>query len=386
MTADKIIATSELEQTRDRLDKVFQEISEKLEQGRDNIFQIAEVCQKNMRLIRTRLEETIVRTALVIKRVDDAEKQEKLAREKLLVVSSNFQQFTEADIKECYAAAQNCQIELAALRQEELQLRQQREDLLRQLRQTEAIAAKADDFLQSSSMAVNVLQGNLSRVADLADVAMQKEQLGMWMLENMELERRKMARELHDGPAQTMAGILIRLDLLGYLQQEDQITAEETTREIRMMGQECLNDIRRLMFDLKPNIVQNSGLLGTLTDYFIHYGKRYDFKVDFTSQGKVPQLSPPLEVAVFRMIQEAITNIRKHAEVGQAEVKLKFSGKQLLITITDHGKGFLVEQYEQKIESYGIISMKERAELLGGDIAISSKPGKGTKVTIRIPV
>jgi two-component system sensor histidine kinase DegS len=377
----------DIEMTKVKLEKTFNEIGEKLEQGRDDIFQIADVCQQTMQSIRSRLEEIVVRTAVVIQKVDAWEKKEKLARERLLVVSANFKQFTEADIKACYEAAQQCQLELLELRQEEHQLRIQRDDLLRQLRHTEVIAGKADNFLQSSSMALKVLQGNVSQFSGLAEIARQKEQIGVWLLESMELERRKIARELHDGPAQTLASILIRLDILGYLSREDMVKADEITRDIRQMGQECLNDVRRLMFDLKPNFLKKNDLIDTLAVYFEHYETRYDFHVDFSYQGQPQKLSLSLEVAAFRMIQEAVTNTRKHAGVRQAEVKLTFFAQCLVIAVMDRGKGFPVEAYERdKSESYGIIGMRERAELLGGDIKITSPAGRGTTVMIKVPL
>jgi two-component system sensor histidine kinase DegS len=377
----------DMELTQRQLDKTFHEIADNLEQGRDDIFQIAETCHQTLYSLRGRLEEIAVRTALVIRKVDDCAKREKTAREKLRIVSSNFKQFDEADIKYCYEAAQQCQIELLEMRQEERALRLQRDELLRQLRHTESIAVKADDFLQSSSMALKILQGNLSQFSGLAQAARQKEQMGVWLMENMELERQKIARELHDGPAQTMASILIRLDILGYLWREDIVKVEEITRDIRAMGQECLNDIRRLMFDLKPNALKNSGLIEALTDYFEHYGSRYDFRVDFTFQGKTRKLSLSLEVAVFRMIQEAVTNVRKHAGVNRAEVTLTFTASRLTVIVSDRGKGFQVAEYEgDKSKSYGIIGMKERAELLGGHIRIDSQARQGTKVVIEIPL
>ena len=379
--------TEKIELSNEKLDEILNEIEEKLEQGRNDIFQIAHDCQKNIHSIRARLEEIIISTAIMIQKVDDCEKKEKLAREKLLVVSSDFTKFSENDIKFCYEAAQQCQIELLELRQMELQLRSQRDDLLHQLRYMESISLKADEFLQNSSMALHVLQGNIKRFSGLAEQAKQKEQMGLWLIESMELERRKIARELHDGPAQTLASILIRVDILSYLCKEDLVKLEEVTKGIREMGQECLDDIRRMMFDLKPSTMQNLGLIKALDKYFRGYAAKYDFSIDFSYTGTVKNLPFSLDVALFRMIQEAITNVRKHAGVKKAQVKIQFKPTRLLATIEDEGKGFQMEQYEQeKTESYGIINLKERAELLGGFIKIISEAGVGTKVMIEVPI
>lgn len=367
------------------LDKVLHLVMENLEMGRRDIFDIADDCHKQCDNLRLRLEESVLETERLIKYVDQAEVMDKKARIRLMEVSQDFQRYSEADIKESYHNAQKMQTELISLRQQELFHRKRREELSRQLKQFQEIAQKADNYLNSASMALKVLESNINDFADTLEDAFKKQQMGLWFVESVEAEKRKISRELHDGPAQTLASLLIRLDLVNMLFEEDGRQALEELKGIKQMGRESLDDIRRIMFDMKPNAIYEDGLVATLKEYFSAYESKYDFEIDFVFFGKERKYGLPMEIALFRLIQEAITNVRKHAGVNKAMVKLEVTPTGITIVIKDQGKGFEVDQLSgSRRESYGIIGMRERAELLGGEIKILSKPGNGTQVIIEI--
>jgi len=368
-----------------RLDEVLHQVRDSLEAGRRNIFDIADECHKQTEQIRIRLEESMLETRRLIKLVDQAETLDKQARVRLMEVSQDFKRYAEADIKKAYQTAQKMQAELMELRQQELIQRNKREELSRQLKQFEDMAKKADNYLNSASVALKVLESNINDFADTLEEAFKNKQMGLYFVESVEAEKRKISRELHDGPAQTIASMLIRLDLIKYLFDENRQQAEEELISIRNMGRESLDDIRRIMFDLKPNAIYEEGMVATLKEYFKTYESKYDFEIDFVYFGQERKYDLPMEIAIFRLVQEAITNVRKHAGVNKAMVKLEASPTGLTIVIKDAGKGFDVEkQSESKPESYGIIGMKERAELLGGEIKILSRPGSGTQVIVEI--
>lgn len=368
-----------------RLDDVLHQVMDSLEAGRRNIFDIADECHKQTEQIRVRLEESKRETQRLIKLVDQAEIVEKKARLRLMEVSQDFKRYAEADIKKAYQTAQKMQTELMELRQQEILQRNKREELSRQLKQFEDMAKKADNYLSSANVALKVLETNINDFADTLEEAFKNKQMGLYLVESVEAEKRKISRELHDGPAQTIASMLIRLDLIKYLFEENRQQAEEELISIRDMGRESLDDIRRIMFDLKPNAIYEEGLAATLKEYFKTYESKYDFEIDLVCFGLERKYDLPMEIAVFRLVQEAITNVRKHAGVNKALVKLEDTPTGLTIVIKDLGKGFDVDQVsESKPESYGIIGMKERAELLGGEIKIISSPGGGTQVIVEI--
>ncbi len=327
----------------------------------------------------------MLETERLINLVDHAEILDKQARIRLMEVSQDFKRYAEKDIKEAYQTAQNMQTELAGLRQQELYQRNRREELSRQLKQFLEIAKKADNYLSSANLAFKVLETNISSFTDTLEDALKKQQMGIWFVESLEAEKRKISRELHDGPAQTIASMLIRIDLINYLFEEDSPRAMEELASIKGMGRESLNDIRRIMFDLKPSAVYEEGLIATLKEYFTAYESRYDFEIDFVFFGQENKYDLPMEIALFRLVQEAITNVRKHAGVKKAMVKLEVSPSVLRIVIKDQGRGFDVDKLSgSRQESYGIIGMRERAELLGGEIKIISNPGSGTQVIVEV--
>ncbi|MEA1962372.1 MAG: sensor histidine kinase [Bacillota bacterium] len=371
----------------EKLEDALHQVVDTLEKGRNNIYDIAEDCHKQANSMKSRLEEAIHETTQVIQQVDECERLEKSARVRLMEVSRRFQSFSEADIKSAYNKAQEIQNELIRLREKENYLRKKRDELIMQMRNYENIAVKADDYLQSTGLALKVLEGNIDKVSDTLEDAHKKQQMGLFIVESMEAERRKIARELHDGPAQSLASMLIRLDLMNYLFQED---LDETIKEmgnVQDMGRESLDDIRRIMFDLKPNIINESGLLTTLRDFFTDYEKKYSFEVELVSFGRRKKFSIAMEVALFRLIQEAVTNARKHSGADRAIVKMETNKGHLTVVIKDDGQGFDINNIgDSKRESYGIIGMRERVELLGGKMNIISSPGSGTQVIIEVPL
>jgi two-component system sensor histidine kinase DegS len=302
-------------------------------------------------------------------------------------VSRDFKSFAEQDIKDAYMAAQSMQVELLNLRHEEIYIRKQRDAMAQQLKQLKALAAKADKFINNTGLALKILQGNEEKISESVEEVYRKQQVEMWIVQSQESERRKIARELHDGPAQALASALIRLELVDRLDPEDQERVKNETKSIKDMCRESLGDIRRIMFDLRPSLVHEKGLAHTLTAFFNDYEAKYNFNIDFIVFGKEKKYDISLEFALFRLVQEAVTNVRKHAGINKALVKLEDTAGVLTLVIKDEGIGFNAEAVSRASkESYGILGMKERVQLLGGEIEIFSSNGVGTQVIIKVPV
>ncbi len=357
-----------------------------LEQGRSDIFDIGEECRKQSSRFKLELLEVQMETEKLIGQVDQCEKLEKQARIRLMDVSRNFRAYPEKSIKEAYDVAKKLQIGLIELRNKEIYLRKRRDEIGRQIKQFEQIAGRADNFLNTTGLALKFLKGNVESISDSLEDIYRKQNMEMWIIESQESERRKIARELHDGPAQSLASMMIRLDLINHLWDEgsERIIAELSS--IKSMGQESLADIRRLMFDLKPTLVHDEGLASTLQEYFHDYEAKYNFYIKYKVFGPRRKYDLSLEIAIYRLVQEALTNIRKHAGINEALVKIEDKGSLLTLVIKDEGQGFDLNEVGEKQESYGILGMKERVELFGGEIDIFSSPGKGTQVIIRVPI
>lgn len=368
-----------------RLDQVLNQVLATLEHGRDNIFDIAQNCHEIEVNLQTELEEANLQAQQVILEVDHFEKLERYARLRLIDVSRDFRSYSQEHIKEAYEQAREMQLKLIDLRQQEVYLRRRRDELTRQIKKFKDIGLKADNFLQSTAIALKILRGNVERINDTIGESYRQQQMVTWIIESQEAERRKIARELHDGPAQSMASILIRLDLIKRLGQQDLNGIYEEIDNVSSMSRETLTDIRRIMFDLKPTLLHENNFSNTLKDYFNDYEAKYNFTIDFLQIGQDKQYNLSLETALFRMVQEAVTNIRKHSGIKRAVVKFEDNGANITLVVKDEGIGFEPNNTGDK-ESYGILGMKERVNLFGGKLDIISAPGAGTQVIIQVPL
>ncbi|HWP95335.1 MAG TPA: sensor histidine kinase [Syntrophomonadaceae bacterium] len=376
------LGTQQLKQ----LDQVIGRVIITLETGRDDLFEISQDCHQQSEKRELELEQLKVEMSQVIRQVDQYESQERLARIRLMEVSRNFHTHSEEDIKDAYENARLIQVTLMDLRQKELYLRRRRDELGRQIKQLGTIAGKADRLLSNTTLALKLLMGNVDKISGALEGAARRQQMEMWIIESQEAERRKIARDLHDGPAQSLASMLIRLDLIERLAGDDSTSFFEELNKAKDMGRESLADIRRIMFDLKPTLMHEDGFISTLRDYFNNYEAKYNFDIAFTVLGNIRKYDLSLEIALFRMVQEAITNARKHANVDRVQVKIEDNGKSLTLIVKDEGTGFDIGQEKTKQESYGIMGMKERVELFGGQLDIISEPGSGTQVVIKVPL
>lgn len=370
----------------ERLDETLENVIHTMKNGRDIIYEISEECHRQVVFVRSSQEEVAALTSQLIKAVDQYELKEQKARNHLAKVSEEFYAYSETEIKQAFEKVRQAHATLIRLRQQETFLRKRRDELDIQLRKFQKIASQADNYLESTNLALKILEGNIDKLTDSLKEAQKKQQIGLWIVEAMEAERRKMARELHDGPAQTLAGMLIRMDLIDVLCQENVGEAQKELDSVRQMAHDALDEVRRVMFDLKPNVIDESGLLVALQDYFDDYESKYNFEIEFVHFGSMPQLDLSLETALFRLVQESITNARKHSGTRRVLVKIECMDERLCLVVKDEGCGFDEAQIrETKKDSYGIIGMKERAELLGGNIQVLSSPGEGTQVIIEVP-
>ncbi|MGR6837109.1 sensor histidine kinase [Syntrophomonas erecta] len=369
-----------------QLEQVLEQVMVGLEKGRNDVFDIANDCHKQISLLNKELEAINQANLEIIEQVEACEKQERLARIRLMEVSRRFNKFAEQEVKEVYDNARGLQLKLQEIRQKERYLRSRRDELARQIKQYQLISRKAERFLNSAATSLKLLQGNVGKIGDTLDEVYRKQQMEIWIIESQEAERRKIAREIHDGPAQSLASMLIRLDLVARMITNEQKNVQQELSDIKEIGQESLTDIRRIMFDLKPALVNDECFSTALKEYFNDYEAKYNFDIEFVQLGQEDKYDLAVELGLYRMVQEAITNVRKHAGVNKALVKMEDSGKNLTLIIKDEGQGFDINRMANRQESYGILGMKERVKLFGGQLDIKSSPGAGTQIIITVPV
>jgi two-component system sensor histidine kinase DegS len=202
-----------------------------------------------------------------------------------------------------------------------------------------------------------------------------------------EAERARLAREIHDGPAQALANTVMRLQFVEQMVKQRPDDVEMELAKLRAAIQASLKDVRRFIFNLRPASLSESGLVPTLQYYTQDYSDQFNIGVEVN----IPQnlvLSPSQELVVFRVIQEALQNIQKHAEAENAVVNVQQrSGGPLVVTIADNGKGFDSKTVRHgRTGSAGLVSMRERAATVGGTLKVDSRPGTGTTITLTLPM
>jgi signal transduction histidine kinase len=201
-------------------------------------------------------------------------------------------------------------------------------------------------------------------------------------------ERQRIAQELHDDTLQTLLVIANRAQTLvseGNPTNSPQI--KENAEWIRDTLLYVSEDMRRLSLDLRPSILDNIGLAPAIRWLAERFQKESNIVTQVTIDGEVKKLNPESEVSLFRIVQEALNNIRKHAKASKASINLDFSSEEVKIVIKDNGKGFSVPRMVGALAGkgkLGLIGMQQRAKFLNGTFKISSESGKGTTVSITI--
>ena len=229
-------------------------------------------------------------------------------------------------------------------------------------------------------------EGELPDVDDAQRLAIRQS-----MIRAQEDERRRLAREVHDGPAQVLANAIIGLEFIERsLRQTSAVGAERAVGEIeRVKGamREGLTELRRFIFDLRPTMLTQRGLAGTVEHYVETYRSYFSSEVELTLPSRMPRLSPEQELTAFRFIQESLQNAHRHARASRVTVSMAARPDALVVRVQDNGGGFRpATVHPSSAGGFGLAGMRERAEVIGGKFRVRSAPGKGTDVTLEIPL
>ena len=209
------------------------------------------------------------------------------------------------------------------------------------------------------------------------------------ILRALEEERKRFARELHDETSQALTSLVIRLEMLMeslHEGRDQQLVAE--LRRLRDLAANTLNETRRLTFDLRPTILDDLGLVPALRWLIKDKLEPEGLQASFEVVGFDQRLPDEVETTLFRIVQEALSNVVRHAQAQHVAVSLQQKEDRLVVTVVDDGRGFDVRSIrpdDPRGRGLGLFGMRERAELVGGQLHVSSVPGRGTRVEVIIP-
>lgn len=206
-----------------------------------------------------------------------------------------------------------------------------------------------------------------------------------------EEERKRIAREIHDGPAQSVVNLSFQLEICKrYLKDSRTEDLAEELEKLKTSVYSTVKDIRSVIYDLKPSLLEN-GLISAIKSHTEAFSGSTGLNIEFTHSGKDAGVEYYLASTVYRMVHEALSNVHKHAAAQNAAVRLAIRNSALKLTISDDGRGFdpqeLTRRKPDRIKGgFGLEGLRERTELVQGNMKIASAPGKGTKLTFEIPL
>ncbi len=234
---------------------------------------------------------------------------------------------------------------------------------------------------------IHNLQAELIDMADKLDAAQQSlhSYIGS-ITAGVENERRSLARELHDDTIQTLIALNQRIQLVSMKQQPGQ---KDELAELQTLVNQAMQNLRRMIRGLRPIYLEELGLAASLEMLTRETSQFSGLSISFTYAGPEQRLDPQVEMAIYRMVQESLNNVIHHSDAKQAWVELRFSPNDLSISIRDNGKGFTVPETASEFARkghFGLVSLHERAELIGATLIIASTPNQGTKVAIQLRI
>ncbi|MGN7381491.1 sensor histidine kinase [Paenibacillus sp. SAFN-117] len=374
----------------DAIDRVIKDAIHVMESSKYKIYEISESARNELDALNRELQQVIEETTLTIHQVDKLELDYRRSRIRLTEVSRDFHRFTEEDIRIAYEAATQLQLQLTIYREKEHHLKMRRDDLQKRIRSVERQVERAETLVSQMNVVLEYLSGDLNQVTRMLESAKNRQMLGLKIIMAQEEERKRIAREIHDGLAQTMAHVVLRTEIAErMLSQEHLDSVKEELSDLKGQVRDGLEEVRKMIFNLRPMALDDLGLIPTLHKFVQDFEEKSKIRTRFELAGREKRLPSEMEVAVYRLIQEAFSNVLKHAKATYISLTITFQKHMTQIVVKDNGIGFNVEEMESKMitsSHYGLIGMQERIDLLEGKIDIESKKGEGTKITMLIPI
>jgi two-component system sensor histidine kinase DegS len=264
-------------------------------------------------------------------------------------------------------------------------LQEKSPDLLEQERQALIqVAKQADILLTRFGVALQCLQ-EAAPGADLAEDWPSRKKAGQLVVRMLDIERHRIAREIHDGPAQAMANLLLRTVFCEQQLAGESSVVQDELLNLKKIIRSTLLEIRKILFNLQLKDL-DQGLLSGLHRLINEYQERYTLQVMFNCSGQDRRLGSQMTGALFRIVQEALNNVYKHSCSDLARVDLELAEHRVTVCIFDEGKGFDLQEAASSGGHYGLMNMRERAQLLDGVLQIMTAPGQGTRIIVTIPI
>ncbi|HEY5589004.1 MAG TPA: histidine kinase [Candidatus Paceibacterota bacterium] len=371
------------------INDIIKKIIKQISNSREQILEIVD----NVRIEyeNQKSELVLIRGSIdkVINEVDALEAQDKLMRKKLVEVSKKFDAYNEDEIKSVYEKASDVRVKFIMKQRDERQLRERRDTLEIALKKSIKNIDNSERVVNQIGIAMSYLEGDILSVLEGADKSSEMF-IGIKILEAQENERKRISRDIHDGPAQHIANIIMKADICSIIIQKDLNEGLKELIDLKESVKVALKEVRSIIFDLRPMTLDDLGLNKTIEQSVKSISEDFNIDIKLKLKPMQTEVESIIQVAIFRIIQEIFNNIKKHSKAKHVEVKLDYGTKYIRLLISDDGIGFNVEETLKRVKtkgtSYGLIGILDRVNQLQGEIHIESLSGAGSVYNVVLPV
>ncbi|RMF47444.1 MAG: sensor histidine kinase [Anaerolineae bacterium] len=204
------------------------------------------------------------------------------------------------------------------------------------------------------------------------------------MIQAQEAERQRLSQQMHDGPAQALSNFILQTEIAMRLFDMDQEKARAELVSLKSAATSTFQKVRSFIAELRPMMLDDLGLVPTLKQYVENFKEQADMDVRLNVTGGEQRLSPYLEVMIFRAVQELLGNVARHSQATLVKILLDISEKRVRISVEDNGRGFNPQDLLEH-KGMGLKLIKDRVDMLGGQMDVDSAPGQGTRIMFEVP-
>lgn len=368
--------------------EIINEVINEINCGKNKIFKITDKMNDDLEKKKKELTEIKESLKVILDEVDELRILDKSMRLKLVDESKKDIVNNEKELKKVYEDALDIRVRFITKQKEEKDLIIKRDLLERTLKEYLSNIEEAESAVNQINIALGYLEGRLLNTIDFEEKD-SKITNEIKLLEAQEYERRRIAREIHDGPAQYIANAMMRVDFCKLVIRRDIDQGIKELEDLKSNIKKALQEVRGIIYDLRPLSLEERGINDAIKEMIHNISNENNIIINSFIEETILKIDNIIQISIYRIIQEILNNIKKHSKAKVVDMKLNYLNGYVFIFIQDDGIGFDVKStFSKKKENsnnYGLIGIFERVKLLGGRLEIKSSEGLGTTYKIKLP-